>query len=46
MPPKKAGSAKAGKASVNAGDAPKKEAKGGTAIKVRHILCEKQVTEL
>lgn len=25
-------------------DVPKKEAKGGTAVKVRHILCEKQVS--
>ncbi|TKR77141.1 hypothetical protein L596_018164 [Steinernema carpocapsae] len=40
MPPKKA----AGKASAKggAGDTEKKESKGGTAVKVRHILCEKQ----
>ncbi|KHN81534.1 Peptidyl-prolyl cis-trans isomerase NIMA-interacting 4 [Toxocara canis] len=42
MPPKKDGGAKGGKASGSADDAPKKEAKGGTAVKVRHILCEKQ----
>ncbi|VDM40822.1 unnamed protein product [Toxocara canis] len=42
MPPKKGGGAKGGKASGSADDAPKKEAKGGTAVKVRHILCEKQ----
>nr|CAH7712949.1 unnamed protein product [Callosobruchus chinensis] len=42
MPPKKgAKPAKAGK-SDEAGDKGGKEKKGGTAVKVRHILCEKQ----
>ncbi|KHJ96352.1 PPIC-type PPIASE domain protein [Oesophagostomum dentatum] len=38
MPPKKAPAKKGG----DKEEAPKKEAKGGTAVKVRHILCEKQ----
>ncbi|KAK6749214.1 hypothetical protein RB195_001671 [Necator americanus] len=38
MPPKKAPAKK----SSDKEEAPKKEAKGGTAVKVRHILCEKQ----
>ncbi|KAK5971177.1 G-patch domain-containing protein [Trichostrongylus colubriformis] len=38
MPPKKAPPKKGG----DKEEAPKKEAKGGTAVKVRHILCEKQ----
>ncbi|VDK42429.1 unnamed protein product [Anisakis simplex] len=44
MPPKKGGgAAKGAKASASASkDQGKKEAKGGTAVKVRHILCEKQ----
>ncbi|XP_034937506.1 peptidyl-prolyl cis-trans isomerase NIMA-interacting 4 [Chelonus insularis] len=44
MPPKKGGSgAKSGKSSKNDdGDSGKSEKKGGTAVKVRHILCEKQ----
>lgn len=41
MPPKKGGKASSSKSS--AGGA-KKEVKGGTSVKVRHILCEKQVT--
>lgn len=44
MPPKKpgkpAGKGGGGESSESGG---KKEAKGGTAVKVRHILCEKQV---
>ncbi|KAI6204924.1 Peptidyl-prolyl cis-trans isomerase [Aphelenchoides besseyi] len=36
MPPKKK------PAAGKSGDSDAKEAKGGTAIKVRHILCEKQ----
>jgi NIMA-interacting peptidyl-prolyl cis-trans isomerase 4 len=39
MPPKKAGGASGGAAAA-AGDS--KEKKGGTSVKVRHILCEKQ----
>jgi len=47
MPPKKAagGGAKAGKSKGGGGDDGDKgkgEKKGGTAVKVRHILCEKQ----
>ncbi|KAJ8951869.1 hypothetical protein NQ318_019845 [Aromia moschata] len=43
MPPKKGGAkpAKAGK-SDESGDKASKEKKGGTSVKVRHILCEKQ----
>lgn len=42
MPPKNAkGKAKSGSGSGEATES-KKEAKGGTAVKVRHILCEKQ----
>lgn len=43
MPPKKntSGSAKAGK-SKSSEESGKGEKKGGTAVKVRHILCEKQ----
>uniref|UniRef100_A0A1I7XY27 Peptidyl-prolyl cis-trans isomerase n=1 Tax=Steinernema glaseri TaxID=37863 RepID=A0A1I7XY27_9BILA len=42
MPPKKAGkgNAKGGGDAESSGG--KKDAKGGTAVKVRHILCEKQ----
>lgn len=50
MPPKKdqkskasgGGSKKDSRGSDNV-DKSKKETKGGTAVKVRHILCEKQV---
>lgn len=44
MPPKKAaGGAKAGKSKpADDGDKGKGDKKGGTAVKVRHILCEKQ----
>ncbi|XP_058793546.1 peptidyl-prolyl cis-trans isomerase NIMA-interacting 4 [Phymastichus coffea] len=47
MPPKKAGPSgtKAGKSKGGGGgdeDKGKGEKKGGTAVKVRHILCEKQ----
>ncbi|XP_052784030.1 peptidyl-prolyl cis-trans isomerase NIMA-interacting 4-like [Mya arenaria] len=45
MPKNKGGGgAKGGKAkgAEGGGDSGKKEAKGGTAVKVRHILCEKQ----
>lgn len=44
MPSKKndcKGSTRSGTSSK--GNSGKKESKGGTAIKVRHILCEKQV---
>ncbi|XP_018561370.1 peptidyl-prolyl cis-trans isomerase NIMA-interacting 4 [Anoplophora glabripennis] len=43
MPPKKGGAkaVKPGK-SDDSGDKGSKEKKGGTAVKVRHILCEKQ----
>ncbi|KAK0404754.1 hypothetical protein QR680_017610 [Steinernema hermaphroditum] len=40
MPPKKAGKAKASGDAESSGG--KKEVKGGTSVKVRHILCEKQ----
>lgn len=44
MPPKNAkkGAAKQAEASSSSKD-DKKEPKGGTSVKVRHILCEKQV---
>ena len=44
MPPKNAKkpAGKAGTSDSSEGGG-KKEAKGGTAVKVRHILCEKQV---
>ncbi|KAJ8982537.1 hypothetical protein NQ317_018578 [Molorchus minor] len=47
MPPKK-GAAKSGKGSKSdeSGDKATKEKKGGNAIKVRHILCEKQSKSL
>ncbi|CAI4224112.1 unnamed protein product [Auanema sp. JU1783] len=40
MPPKN--KKETAKPSGAKAEAPKKEAKGGTAVKVRHILCEKQ----
>lgn len=50
MPPKKqpekgakaSGNAKGGKSGGDAKESAAKEKKGGTAVKVRHILCEKQ----
>ncbi|KAI4464902.1 peptidyl-prolyl cis-trans isomerase nima-interacting 4 [Holotrichia oblita] len=43
MPPKKGNkSAKAGKSEEADSEKGGKEKKGGTAVKVRHILCEKQ----
>ncbi|KOX75841.1 Peptidyl-prolyl cis-trans isomerase NIMA-interacting 4 [Melipona quadrifasciata] len=39
MPPKKNANTKANKSKVGTG---KEEKKGGNAVKVRHILCEKQ----
>lgn len=45
MPPKKNNSSKGGAGSEisKKGSVGKKENKGGVAIKVRHILCKKQV---
>ncbi|XP_012281136.1 peptidyl-prolyl cis-trans isomerase NIMA-interacting 4 [Orussus abietinus] len=43
MPPKKgSGGAKAGKSKGDDSEKGKTEKNGGTAVKVRHILCEKQ----
>uniref|UniRef100_A0AC35U1T6 Peptidyl-prolyl cis-trans isomerase n=1 Tax=Rhabditophanes sp. KR3021 TaxID=114890 RepID=A0AC35U1T6_9BILA len=42
MPPKNNPKKSAGKSKQDADAPEKKEAKGGTAVKVRHILCEKQ----
>ncbi|KAK5645868.1 hypothetical protein RI129_004332 [Pyrocoelia pectoralis] len=46
MSPKKGSSSKSGKSSAKSDDTEKgaagKEKKGGTSVKVRHILCEKQ----
>ncbi|KAH0549439.1 peptidyl-prolyl cis-trans isomerase NIMA-interacting 4 [Cotesia glomerata] len=44
MPPKKGNNAKAAKSTKGAdeSDKGKQEKKGGTSVKVRHILCEKQ----
>lgn len=43
MPPKKsAGAAKGGKSKAPEESSGKAEKKGGNAVKVRHILCEKQ----
>lgn len=44
MPPKKPTNKGSGGGAKE--EAPKKEAKGGTSVKVRHILCEKQVSLL
>ncbi|XP_057330403.1 peptidyl-prolyl cis-trans isomerase NIMA-interacting 4 [Microplitis mediator] len=44
MPPKKTSGSKSGKSTKNndESDKGKSEKKGGTSVKVRHILCEKQ----
>ncbi|XP_032665664.1 peptidyl-prolyl cis-trans isomerase NIMA-interacting 4 [Odontomachus brunneus] len=43
MPPKKsAGAAKTSKGKSSEGSSGKAEKKGGSSVKVRHILCEKQ----
>lgn len=48
MPPKNAKKSAGGKAGTSdeKDGSGKKEAKGGTSVKVRHILCEKQVPHL
>lgn len=43
MPPKNAKKPAGKQADASSSKDDKKEAKGGTSVKVRHILCEKQV---